>query len=85
MAAEMYLPQFFVRQKLTMTVNRYEITEANPDGSIDLYFGPTAPDGKTSNWLQTLPGKGWWTILRLYNPLRAFFDKTWRPSEIEPI
>ena len=33
MAAEMYLPQFFVRQKLTMTVNRYEITEATADGS----------------------------------------------------
>jgi hypothetical protein len=31
-----------------------------------------------------LTGKGWWTILRLYNPLQPFFDKTWRPSEIEP-
>jgi hypothetical protein len=27
----------------------------------------------------------WWTILRLYNPEQAFFDKSWRPSEIEPI
>ena len=44
-----------------------------------------APEGKESNWLQTVPGKGWWTILRLYNPLQPFFDKTWRPSEIEPI
>ena len=42
--------------------------DANPDGSIDLYFGPTAPAGTESNWLQTVPGKGWWTILRLYNP-----------------
>ena len=58
---------------------------ANPDGSIDLYFGPTAPAGKERNWLQTLPGKGWWTILRLYNPEPAFFAKTWRPSEIHPI
>ena len=58
---------------------------ANPDGTTDLYFGPTAPDGKEANWLQTVPGKGWWTILRLYNPERAFFDKTWRPGEIEPI
>jgi hypothetical protein len=58
--------------------------EANPDGSIDIYFGPTAPDGHESNWLQTVPGKGWWTILRLYNPLQAFFDKTWQPGEIEP-
>jgi hypothetical protein len=58
--------------------------ETNPDGSTDIYFGPTAPSGKESNWLQTIPGKGWWTILRLYNPLQPFFDKTWRPSEIEP-
>jgi len=57
----------------------------NPDGTTDVYFGPTAPDGKESNWLQTVPGKGWFGILRLYNPLQAFFDKTWRPSEIEPI
>jgi hypothetical protein len=59
--------------------------ETNSDGTTDIYFGPTAPDGKESNWLQTLPGKGWWTVLRLYNPLQPFFDKTWRPSEIEPL
>jgi hypothetical protein len=59
--------------------------ETNANGSTDIYFGPTAPDGNESNWLQTVPGKGWWTILRLYNPLQPFFDKTWRPSEIEAI
>jgi hypothetical protein len=59
--------------------------KANPDGSTTLYFGPTAPEGKEDNWLQTVPGKGWWTILRLYNPLQPFFDKSWRPSEIEPV
>jgi hypothetical protein len=58
--------------------------ETNPDGSTDVYFGPTAPDGKESNWIQTVPGKGFFTILRLYNPLQPFFDKTWRPSEIQP-
>jgi hypothetical protein len=58
--------------------------QANPDGSTDVYFGPTAPDGKASNWIQTIPGKGFFTILRLYNPLQPFFDKTWRPSEIQP-
>jgi hypothetical protein len=59
--------------------------ETNADGSTDVYFGPTAPEGKESNWLQTVPGKGWFPILRLYNPLQPYFDKTWRPSEIEPI
>jgi uncharacterized protein YxjI len=28
-----YLPRFFVKQRITMMVNRYEIREANPDGS----------------------------------------------------
>jgi hypothetical protein len=58
--------------------------ETNADGSTEIYFGPAAPDGKERNWLQTVPGRGWWAILRLYNPLQPFFDKTWRPSEIEP-
>jgi hypothetical protein len=55
----------------------------NPDGSTDVYFGPDAPEGHESNWIQTIAGKGWFTILRLYGPLEAWFDKTWRPGEIE--
>ncbi len=38
---------------------------------------------KRGNWIQTDPKKGWFTILRLYSPLPSFFDKSWRPSEIE--
>ena len=59
--------------------------EQNPDGSTDIYVGPQAPAGNEHNWIQTIPGKGWWPILRLYSPLQPFFDKTWRPSEFEPI
>ena len=55
----------------------------NDDGSIDLYFGPKAPAGKEANWIQTIPGKGWFSLLRLYSPTEAWFDKTWRPGEIE--
>jgi hypothetical protein len=55
----------------------------NPDKSIDIYFGPKAPVGKENNWMQTMPGKGWSTIFRLYSPLKPWFDKTWRPSEVE--
>jgi hypothetical protein len=55
----------------------------NDDGSIDVYFGPEAPAGKESNWIETVPGKGWFVILRLYSPLQPFFDKTWQPGEIE--
>ena len=56
---------------------------ANADGSTDIYFGPTAPKGKESNWIQTIPGKGWSVVLRLYGPLEPWFDKTWQPGEIE--
>ena len=57
----------------------------NDDGSYTIYFGPTAPEGKESNWIQTVPGKGWFTILRLYGPLEPWFDKSWKPGEIELI
>lgn len=57
----------------------------NSDGSIDVYFGPKAPLGKETNWVQTIPGKGWNTILRLYGPLEPWFNKTWRPGEIEEV
>jgi hypothetical protein len=58
--------------------------EPNGDGSTTVYFSPEQPAGvKRGNWIQTVPGKGWFTILRLYSPLEPFFTKEWRPSEIE--
>lgn len=57
--------------------------EFNEDGSCTIYFGPKAPQRKEKNWIQTVPGKGWFTILRLYGPLEPWFDKTWKPGEIE--
>lgn len=55
----------------------------NSDGSTTLWFGPTPPKGHEANWIQTVPGKGWFICLRLYGPLESWFDKTWRPGEIE--
>ena len=55
----------------------------NPDGSIDIYFAPEAPEGWENNWIQTIPGKSWFIILRLYGPLEPWLDQTWRPSELE--
>ena len=57
----------------------------NPDGSVDISFGPEPPSGKKANWVQTIPGKGWFVWLRLYGPLESWFDQTWRPREIEPV
>ena len=55
----------------------------NPDTSVDVWFGPTAPKGHENNWVQTVPGKGWNVILRLYGPEQSWFDKTWKPGEFE--
>jgi hypothetical protein len=57
----------------------------NADGSYDVYFGPEAPAGMEGNWLQTIPGKSWFTILRMYGPLEPWIDQSWRPGEIEPM
>ncbi|MDW5290590.1 DUF1254 domain-containing protein [Formosa sp. PL04] len=54
----------------------------NADGSMDVYFSPKAPEGFEGNWLQTIPGKSWYIILRMYGPLEPWLDKTWRPSEV---
>ena len=55
----------------------------NKDGSVTLYFGPKAPKGKESNCIQTVPGKGWFTLPRLDGPLEPWFDKSWRPGEFK--
>ena len=65
--------------------NKRDKLLVNADGSVDLYFGPrgSAPQGKEANWTETVPGKGWFVVFRLYGPLEPWFDKTWRPGEIE--
>jgi len=65
------------------SLNSHDHPGANADGSFDLYVGPSAPPGKEANWLKTVPGKGYFTILRLYGPTEAFLDQTWRPSDLE--
>lgn len=57
------------------------VTEA--DGSVNLTFGPDRPAENVGNWIQTRPGKTWFAIIRLYGPLEPWFEKTWRPGEVE--
>ena len=65
--------------------SRKEDLVKNRDGSVDVYFGPTAPPGKEANWVQTLPGKGWFTYFRFYGPTEPFFDKSWALPDFQPI
>jgi len=60
-----------------------EVLKKNADGSVDIYFAPRAPEGQEENWIQTIPGKSWFIIFRMYGPLEPWLDKTWRPGEIE--
>jgi hypothetical protein len=57
----------------------------NADGSIDIYFGPTAPIGKEKNWIPTIPDKGWFTYFRLYAPTEFYFDRSWKLADIERV
>ena len=57
--------------------------QSNADGSVDVYFGPTAPGGKEANWVQTVPDKFWFPYFRLYAPTQAYFDRSWPLADIE--
>ena len=58
---------------------------ANSDGSTHLFLGPQAPAGKEGNWLATVPGKGYFAIIRLYGPGEAALGRTWKPGDIEKV
>jgi len=58
---------------------------ADADGSTTLYLGPEAAPGKSGNWLRTVPGKGYFAILRLYGPTEAAIDKSWKPGDIDKV
>lgn len=58
---------------------------ADEDGSYTIWFGPKAPTDHQDNWIQTLPGKSFVILLRLYGPLDPWFDKTWKPGDLELI
>ena len=55
----------------------------NEDGSYTIWFAPQPPKGHEGNWVQTMPGKSFNAMLRLYGPLKPWFDKTWVPGDIE--
>jgi hypothetical protein len=61
----------------------FELKDTGDAKSIDLFFGPKAPDGKEGRWIQTIPGKGWFTYFRIYGPEGPAFDGTWKPGDFE--
>jgi hypothetical protein len=67
------------------SLNSHDHPKANADGSFELYVGPTVPPGQEANWLKSVPGKGYFVILRLYGPAEAFLNQSWRPDDIEEV
>lgn len=66
------------------SLNTMDKPAQNADGSTDIYFGPESP-GAGRNWLRTVPDKGFFVIFRLYGPTKAFYDKSWKPGDIEKV
>jgi hypothetical protein len=71
-------------QKLAGLDSTFPGIRMNQDGGVTIWFGPKATVGQEKNWVQTMPGEGYNVALRLYGPLEPWFNKTWRPGEIEP-
>jgi hypothetical protein len=63
----------------------FENPSPNPDGSYDIFFGPDAPDGLENNWVKTIPGRGWFTFVRMYGPEEPLFDESYKLPDIERI
>ena len=68
-----------------ITVGSLGDPEVNPDGSVDIYFGPTAPKGHENNWIKTDPAKGFFVVFRFYGPLEGYIEKTWVLNDFELI
>ena len=70
-------------QRFPTVGGQTEGIRTNDDKSFTVYFGPEAPEGNENNWVETIPGKSWFVILRMYSPLKPWIDQTWRPGEVE--
>ena len=70
-------------QKLAGLDSNNPSVKPNDDGSYTIWFGPKAPKGHEGNWIQTIPGKSFFSLLRLYGPLEPWFDKSWKPGDFE--
>jgi hypothetical protein len=57
----------------------------NRDGSLDIWFGQNPLEGKEYNWIQTVPGKNWYAVVRIYGVRESKPENNWKPGEIEEI
>jgi hypothetical protein len=69
-------------QKYPSVGGNTEGLKKNRDGSFTVYFSPKAPKGYENNWVETIPGKSWFVVLRMYSPLKPWINHAWRPGEV---
>jgi hypothetical protein len=75
----------FIREAPRVEVNSYQEMQKNSDGSVDVFFSPSAPAGKEANWIYTAPGRRWVSIFRFYGPEKAVLEKTWKLGDFEEV
>jgi hypothetical protein len=63
----------------------FELAHIGDESSVDLYFGPIAPEVHEDRWIKTIPDEGWFTYFRIYGPEEPAFDGTWKPGDFEEI
>jgi hypothetical protein len=59
--------------------------ERNTNGSVDVYFGPKAPENKEANWVPTDPNGKFELLFRLYGPEKPLFDHSWKLPDVERV
>jgi hypothetical protein len=57
--------------------------EKNKDGTVNIYFGPEPPKGKTNNWLPTDPDRRFFLLARFYGPEPALFGGEFKLNNME--
>lgn len=53
----------------------------NKDGSVTVTFSAKKPKGK-SNWVQTLPNKGFFVMFRMYSPTKDWHDRKYMIGDL---
>ena len=63
----------------------YDEFKMNDDGSLDLYLAPNMTESEESNWIETVPDRGFYMMFRFYSPTAPLFDGTWTLPDVEPM
>lgn len=71
-------------QQIYPSLNSMNDLAYNDDGSVTFHIGPE-PSADAQNWLKTVPGRGWFSLIRWYGPTQEFFDRKYKPGDFVKI